>query len=107
MLARAGKRARLSHLRGESPPQVRRADLETENDHAMKYTVLGAEGFIGSHVARRLAERQIPHQTLTRDILDHLDQPLGHLLYCIGLTADFRERPFDTVEAHVHVLSQI
>jgi nucleoside-diphosphate-sugar epimerase len=73
----------------------------------MQYTVLGEEGFIGSHIAKLLAARQISYQTYTRDVLDHLDKPLGHLLYCIGLTADFRERPFDTAEAHVHVLSQI
>ena len=73
----------------------------------MQYTVLGAEGFIGSHVTRRLQARQIPYQAYTHDALDHLDKPLGHVLYCIGLTADFRQRPFDTVEAHVHVLSQV
>lgn len=32
---------------------------------------------------------------------------LGHVVYAIGLTADFRSRPFDTVEAHVGWLSQV
>jgi nucleoside-diphosphate-sugar epimerase len=73
----------------------------------MHYTVLGANGFIGSRVMQRLAADGIPHQARGHDILDHLDENLGHLLYCIGLTADFRKRPFDTVDAHVHVLSQI
>jgi nucleoside-diphosphate-sugar epimerase len=73
----------------------------------MQYTVLGAQGFIGSHVVQRLQSLEIPHQAVTYDVLQHLDQDLGHVLYCIGLTADFRERPFDTVEAHVNVLSQI
>ena len=36
-----------------------------------------------------------------------LDGPLGHVLYCIGLTADFRQRPYDTVRAHVSVLSEV
>ena len=32
---------------------------------------------------------------------------LGHVIYSIGLTADFRTRPFDTVRAHVSVLSDV
>jgi nucleoside-diphosphate-sugar epimerase len=35
------------------------------------------------------------------------NQPLGHLMYCIGLTGNFRNRPFDTVQAHVEVLSSV
>lgn len=31
----------------------------------------------------------------------------GHLIYCIGLTADFRSRPFDTVRAHVCKLLEV
>jgi nucleoside-diphosphate-sugar epimerase len=33
--------------------------------------------------------------------------PLGHVVYCIGLTADFRSRPFDTVEAHVGLFAAL
>jgi nucleoside-diphosphate-sugar epimerase len=32
---------------------------------------------------------------------------LGHIIYCIGVTADFRTRPFDTVDAHVCKLLDI
>ena len=32
---------------------------------------------------------------------------LGHVLYCAGTTSDFRRRPFDTVEAHVSLLSRV
>jgi nucleoside-diphosphate-sugar epimerase len=35
------------------------------------------------------------------------EKNLGHVIYCIGLTADFRTRPFDTVEAHVCKLKNI
>jgi len=31
----------------------------------------------------------------------------GDVIYAVGLTADFRSRPFDTVEAHVGLLSQV
>jgi nucleoside-diphosphate-sugar epimerase len=30
--------------------------------------------------------------------------PLGHVIYCIGVTSDFRERPYDAVDAHVCTL---
>jgi nucleoside-diphosphate-sugar epimerase len=33
--------------------------------------------------------------------------PLGHVYYCIGLTADFRARPFDTVEAHAGLFASL
>lgn len=31
---------------------------------------------------------------------------MGHVIYCIGLTADFRSRPFDTMQAHVGLLTE-
>lgn len=63
-------------------------------------TVLGASGFIGSHLIKRLEALGSEYQSVDRD--DALPAgSLGHAIYCIGLTADFRSRPFDTVEAHV------
>jgi len=32
---------------------------------------------------------------------------LGHVIYCIGLTGDFRERPYDAVDAHVGKLLEV
>ncbi len=32
---------------------------------------------------------------------------LGHAFYCIGLTADFRSRPFETIEAHCGLLKEV
>ena len=63
-------------------------------------TVLGASGFIGSRLVRRLEALGREHHAVGRhDVLPA--GPLGHVVYCIGLTADFRSRTFDTVEAHV------
>lgn len=72
-----------------------------------RITLLGATGFIGSHLARRLQELGMnvfaPHRT---DSLTGMD--LGDVIYCVGLTADFRSHPFEAVEAHachlLHVL---
>jgi nucleoside-diphosphate-sugar epimerase len=35
------------------------------------------------------------------------DHDLGHVIYAIGLTADFRSRPIDTIEAHVSALAEV
>ncbi|MDQ3283020.1 MAG: NAD(P)-dependent oxidoreductase [Acidobacteriota bacterium] len=63
-------------------------------------TILGAEGFIGSHLARHLRESNVAFETPHRD--EPLrGRPLGHVIDCAGVTADFRTRPYDTVDAHV------
>ena len=63
-------------------------------------TVLGASGFIGSHLVRRLKERGTPFYAPGRgDALT--GRPLGHVIYSIGLTSDFRSRPLETMQAHV------
>jgi len=72
----------------------------------MNYTVLGSSGFIGSHVAA--AARQAGHDVWCPDREEALDnRNAGHLIYCIGLTADFRTRPHQTVDAHVTQLQRV
>ena len=72
----------------------------------MKYTVLGATGFIGSHVAA--LARSLGHEVVCPGRDDNLDgQHLGHAIYSIGITADFRRRPHDTVTAHVTKLQEV
>jgi nucleoside-diphosphate-sugar epimerase len=73
----------------------------------MRFTVIGAGGFIGSHLANRLLQLGHDVVAIGRDQRSAFERPLGHVFYCIGLTADFRSRPFDTVEAHVTVLADI
>ena len=66
-------------------------------------TVFGAGGFIGSHVVQHLLRARIEYQTIARD--EALDRrPLGHVIYCAGLTGDFRRRPYDAIDAHVGAL---
>lgn len=73
----------------------------------MTCTVLGASGFIGSRLAKAL--RDAGHAVFTPSRNDPLlfEQNLGQVFYCVGLTADYAQRPFDTVEAHVGLLSEI
>jgi nucleoside-diphosphate-sugar epimerase len=71
------------------------------------FTVLGGNGYIGQHLVTYL--RKLGHDCWVPDRSDPsvLKRPLGTVFYCIGLTADFRSRPFDTVEAHIGVLSKL
>jgi nucleoside-diphosphate-sugar epimerase len=77
------------------------------------FTVLGAGGFIGSQLAVTLKAKEgdtvyAPLRQDGANIFDEIiGRDLGHVFYCIGLTADFRSRPFDTVEAHVCLLRRL
>lgn len=69
-------------------------------------TVFGGSGFIGSHIIKYLRENKVDYYTPTRDE-DVNNRNLDDVIYCIGLTADFRRKPFDTVDAHVTKLSSV
>ena len=72
----------------------------------MQYSVLGANGYIGSALLEFL--RQSGHQAQAFGRGQPVGQSrLGTVFYCIGVTAAFRERPLDAVEAHVSVLTQL
>lgn len=69
-------------------------------------TVLGASGFIGSHLVRKLKSQGYDYYAPEKDE-DVSMRNLGNVIYCIGLTADFRAKPFDTVDAHVCYLLKV
>lgn len=76
------------------------------------FTIIGSSGFIGHNLAVALTCRpDTVVQSIDRQQIGHLlhqslKNNLGHVFYCIGLTANFRTRPFDTVQAHVCVLRE-
>lgn len=72
-----------------------------------RFTVLGAGGFIGSALVPYLREQGHEVFAPARDEAVPYDRDLGHVIYAIGLTADFRSRPFDTVRAHVSLLTEV
>lgn len=71
------------------------------------FTVLGASGYIGSYLVNYLTVQGHTVWIPQRGSLEIFERKLGHIIYCAGLTADFRQRPFDTVEAHVTLLAQL
>lgn len=68
-------------------------------------TILGASGFIGSHLVKELRANGIEYFARGRD--EHLSKQLGNIIYCIGLTADFRDKPFETVNSHICHLAEV
>lgn len=73
----------------------------------MLFTILGSGGFIGSRLEQYLRINGHDVYTPDRGALEIFDRDLGKVVYAIGLTADFRQRPYDTVEAHVGYLSRV
>ena len=75
----------------------------------MIYTITGSQGFIGNSLALWLKSRG--HQVYTPERFISparlVTSLKGHVVYCIGLTADFRTRPWETIEAHVCLLRQL
>lgn len=71
------------------------------------YTVIGAGGFVGSHVVARLVAAGIEPFCPVRDDPALWDRELGRIIYCAGLTGDYRSRPFAAVEAHVALLARL
>jgi len=69
-------------------------------------TVFGGHGFIGAHLCNYLEKGGLPYQVVGRQ--DPLPKgSLGNVFYCAGITADFRSRPFETMNAHISTLSNV
>ena len=73
----------------------------------MSATVVGARGFVGRRLAQRLAAEGAAPWTPAKGDPQLLKRDLGVVYYCAGLTADYDRRPFDTVEAHATLISEI
>ncbi len=74
---------------------------------ALRATLIGGKGFVGRHLHQALRAEGWDSYVAERDDPRLATDDLGHVFYCAGLTADFRQRPYATVDAHVHLLSSI
>jgi len=71
-----------------------------------RYTVFGGAGFIGRHLVRHLRDSGAAVFVPPRGEVA-FSEHLGHVIYCVGLTADWRQRRYDAVRAHVAYLLSI
>jgi nucleoside-diphosphate-sugar epimerase len=74
-----------------------------------EFTILGGTGLIGKALIKRLDSQGhklfVPDRKLDAHLISSTLN--GHVIYCIGLTADFRSRPWDTAEAHIEILKTL
>jgi nucleoside-diphosphate-sugar epimerase len=74
----------------------------------MKFTVIGADGFVGSRIYNYLvAHRDWKCERIGRHNALPSGRHCGHIFYCIGVSGDFLQRPLDTMAAHVGVLERV
>jgi nucleoside-diphosphate-sugar epimerase len=68
------------------------------------FSILGASGSIGKSLGHALRRSGVKTYEPAREDMAIYERDLGDVVYCVGLTADFRSRPFETVDAHVGLL---
>jgi nucleoside-diphosphate-sugar epimerase len=73
---------------------------------AARFSVLGAGGYIGSQLVGSLRAAGHEVAALGRND-DALSADLGHAIYCVAVTNDARERPWDSVRANVLLLLEL
>ena len=73
----------------------------------MIFTVFGGSGFIGGQLVKHLQNQKYHVYLPERGTITPAGSSLGHVIYAIGLTGDFRSRPYDTIAAHVSHLAQL
>ncbi len=70
----------------------------------MKFTIFGGRGFIGRNLVSFLEakgyEVAVPPRGAESDVVN-TGKCIGHAVYAIGLTGNFRQRSYDTLDAHV------
>jgi nucleoside-diphosphate-sugar epimerase len=70
------------------------------------FTIFGAKGFVGRHLCASLEQAGHPVIAVNRGSWPEPGSRLGHVIYTIGMTADFRQQPFDTIRNHVSFLTE-
>ena len=70
-------------------------------------TILGATGFVGRRLQARLTAEGWDVYAPAKGDKSLFGRDMGVVFYCAGLTADYDLRPFDTVEAHATLVSEL
>ncbi len=70
-------------------------------------TIIGATGFVGRRLQARLTAEGWDVYAPAKGDKSLFGRDMGVVFYCAGLTADYDRRPFDTVEAHASLVSEL
>jgi nucleoside-diphosphate-sugar epimerase len=70
-------------------------------------TILGATGFVGRRLQAALTAQGWDIFAPAKGDTSLFGHDMGVVFYCAGLTADYDRRPFDTVEAHATLVSEL
>lgn len=78
----------------------------------IKFTIFGASGFIGSNLKEYLTSEKYQVNAPDRGFLTAIEnqkqtENLGHVIYCIGMTANFRANFTGTIDSHITLLNQL
>src|SRR5690349_9573253 len=72
-----------------------------------RFCIFGASGFIGKHLCEHLTKQGHDVVPVSRGNFPAKRSHVGHAIYCIGLTGDFRTRTIETARAHVSLFIDI
>lgn len=70
-------------------------------------TIIGATGFVGRRLQARLAADGWDVFAPAKGDRSLFGRDMGVVFYCAGLTADYDRRPFDAIEAHATLVSEL
>ena len=70
-------------------------------------TIIGAAGFVGRRLRSRLTELDWDVHAPVKGDQSLFGREMGVVFYCAGYTADYDLRPFDTVQAHASLVSEL
>jgi nucleoside-diphosphate-sugar epimerase len=74
-----------------------------------KFTVFGADGFVGRRLVSRLQRDGHSVTSVSRgDEINLKSVDLGHVMYCVGVTGSrFKTEQFNVVDAHVSSMARV
>jgi nucleoside-diphosphate-sugar epimerase len=67
----------------------------------MKATIVGANGFIGSHLAKKMSINGYEVEKIGREHAPQSNKEYGTIIYCAGIKYDFVTRVCDLINAHI------
>ena len=70
----------------------------------MRYTIFGSTGRIGSYLKKYITSCGDDVYCPARKDYYSSNRNLGHIIYCSGITTDFKHRSFDLIQSHVCLL---